>query len=162
MSAPAFTVAGRIQAAVRDQLESWGALSGVEVATGPRRKAVGEGITVGHPKAMSTYHGAYRSENGTFLVVVDAFRQGAGESAIDTARERVDDLASEVVAALSLSEQTGGDLTLGGLVLSVGDTVEVEELDNYTEEERARLKGHGYTLGLTFAYTARITTGGSS
>lgn len=161
MSAPAFTVAGRIQAAVRDQLEVWGALSGVEVATGPRRKSVGEGITISRPRATSTYHGAWRSETGTFVVVVDAFRQGAGESAIDTVRERVDALAAEVVAALSLSEQTGGDLTLGGLVLSVGDTVEVEELDNYLEDERQRLKGHGYTLGLTFTYTARIT-GGSS
>lgn len=156
-----FCVAFDVQAAVRDALTSWSGLAGVDVSTGPRRKETGEGITIARPRSHSTYLGAYRAEDGTVTIVCDAFVPGTGEETIDAARARAKQLLNEAVAALSLAEQTGGDITIGGLVLATSD-IDVEEADNYTEDPTARVAGHGYTIAATIAYTARIVSPGGS
>lgn len=159
MSAPEFTVAFRLQAAIRDRLTSWPALSGVDIATGPRTREVAERVAVGDPLPTSEYRGAYIAEEGAVALFADAFAQGAGEDAIDAARERAAELLAEAVAALSLYEQTGGDITLGGLVLAISAS-KPRVLDNYLDS-RGGASGHALTLSVTCTYTARIPTGGS-
>lgn len=156
-----FCVAFDIQQHLRDVLSAWDGLEGVDVATGPRRKELNEGLTIARPRSHSTYLGAYRAEEGTVTLVCDAFVPGTGEETIDAARARAKQLLNEAVAALSLAEQTGGDITIGGLVLATSD-VDVEEADNYTEDPTARVAGHGYTIAATIAYTARIVSPGGS
>ncbi len=156
-----FCVAFDIQQHLRDVLSAWDGLEGVDVATGPRRKELNEGVTVARPRSHVAYHGAYRAEEGTVTLVCDAFVAGTGEDTIDAARARAKAILNECIAAVSLSEQTGGDITIGSLVLATTD-IDVEEADNYTEDVQARVAGHGYTIAATIAYIARIVTPGGS
>lgn len=157
-----FCVAFDVQAAIRDILTVWPGLSGVDIATGPRRKEPNEGVVIARPRATSSYRGAYRSEEGTVSIIADAFVAGAAEETIDAARARAKAILNECVAALSLGEQTGGDITADGLLLSIGSEIQIEEADSYIEEPGARIAGHGYTISATLTYTARIVSPGGS
>lgn len=155
-----FCVAFGLQAAMRTVLTAWAGLSGVDIATGPRRQELLERVAIGGPKPTTEYRGGYRSEEGTVDIVADVFKQGSGEAAIDAARDRAKALLNECVAALSLAEQTGGDITAGGAVLALTPS-RAETIDNYLDR-RGNVDGHGFTASVTFTYTARIVSPGGT
>lgn len=96
------------------------------------------------------------TDEGTFEIVADAHFNGSGESAIQGARLLCEHALDAVLDAIS--PDTGGDPTLGGVVLKSGDTVTYETVDNYLLE-RGSIPAHGYCASMTVSWLANNVPG---
>ena len=149
-----------LPAALRELLEVRAGLSGVALLTGPRPVARGSDVLAVEKVRATGSRQTFgrRDEQGSFTVVADVERNGAGEDAIDAARERCAELLDEVVAAI---DPETGDPTIGGTVLSSGESIEFEDVDNYVGE-RGSAATRGHTASVTVSFKALIYPGASS
>ncbi len=148
-----------LPSALRDLLEVRGGLSGVAILTGPRQVPAGTDVLaiekVRARGVRSTF--GRRDEEGSFTIVADVEKGGAGEDAIEAARERCAELLDEVVAAI---DPETGDATIGGTVLTSGESIEFETVDNYIGE-RGGAGSRGTTASVTVSFKAHVYPGES-
>ena len=157
---PRATTSLDLPAALRDLLELRAGLSGVAILTGPRKVPAGSDILAIEKVPATGVRSTFqrRDENGSFTVVADVEKNGAGEDAIGEARERCAELLDEVVAAL---DPETGDPTIGGTVLTSGESIEFETVDNYIGERGAGAT-RGITASVTVSFKALIYPGATS
>lgn len=129
-------------------------LSG-EVLTGPRRLAAGtDGIAIQEPRVTTgrPITGGYRREEGTVVCRVLVEVPGAGEDAIDDAREQADRYVDAISTAI---DPTAGDNTIGGTVRFC-DITEIAEDDQSLSENPP---GHVFACRVTISFTADVLPG---
>lgn len=102
------------------------------------------------PRTMTGYKLGGVDEDGAIDVLILAFHLGAGETTIETVRQRCDELAAEVEAAVSLEPTIGGTV-LWAYVSSI------EEVDQGIEP--APRAGHWMTVRASLTFKARIHPG---
>lgn len=150
-----YSIVFSLPAVVRTLLQDSAALANVEVLTGPRRFQGGkQSLAVQSVRATTSrpITGGWRREDGSFTLYGHAEVRGAGEDAIDEARDAVSELLQAASDALE------ADYTLGGLVLHC-DVTEIAEDDQSLTDAPA---GHTFTAHLTVGFTADIDPGASS
>ena len=146
----AYSVVFTLPPIVRVLLAANTDLANVEILTGPRRvKAGADALAIQDMRATHArvVTGGWRRESGSFIVRAHVEVSGAGEDAIDAARERADALlgfAADVLEA---------DCTLGGVLLSC-DVTEVAE-----DDQAAPQNQHEFTAHMTVSFTADVQPG---
>lgn len=147
-----YSVVFSIPPAVRDLLAASTDtdLEGVAVLTGPRRVAAGQdslAVQDCRASANRAVTGGYRRESGSFTLRAHVEVRGAGEDAIDAARERCDAILAAACAELE------GDSTLDGITLFC-DVTEVAEDDQSTTDTI-----HEFTAHAVVSFTADVQPG---
>lgn len=137
---------------LRTMLTASVALAGVHVTTGPRRTPAGaKELAVQEMRAPASRPntGGSRREQGSFVLRAYCEASGAGEDAIDAAR---DDCSAILEAA---SDVLYADPTLGGYVRFC-DVTEVAEDDQGLLEQPSL---HTFTAHLSVSFTADVNPG---
>ena len=153
----AHSVVFDLPAAVRTLLAARFVVDGldVEVMTGPRRLAAGaKAVAIQDVRATMTrpITGGYRREEGTFNCRVYVEATGAGETAIDAARNAADDIVASISKAIN---EEDGDGTLGGFVRYC-DVTEIAEDDQTVTDQPP---GHSFACRVTISFTADVLPG---
>jgi hypothetical protein len=153
----AHSIVFSLPAALRTLLEArlvTDALDGT-VLTGPRLLAAGtDGVAIQDVRASTgrPITGGYRREEGTVVCRVYCEVTGAGEDAIDDARERADLYVDAISTAI---DPTAGDNTIGGTVRFC-DITEIAEDDQTVTDQPP---GHSFACRVTISFTADVQPG---
>jgi hypothetical protein len=126
-----------------------------EVLTGPRRIPAGvTGVAVQDARVTASrpITGGIRREEGTFNCRVFVESPGAGEDAIDEARDVADDYLASIWKAISKDD---GDNTIGGTVRFC-DFGELAEDDQSVTDQPP---GHTFACHVAITYTADVNAG---
>lgn len=147
-----YSIVFKLPKQLRTMLEADSALGalGVHILTGPRRTVSGAkelAVQEVRSPAGRAVTGGTRREDGSFLLRAYVEVTGAGEDAIDAARDDCDAVLSAAAKVLNT------DPTLGGLVLFC-DVTEVAE-----DDQSLTTDGHTFTAHLAVSFKADVNPG---
>lgn len=157
MSTAVFSIA----AALKTLLAGRSGLYGMHIATGPLGDTdPDEAIHIMRPRITRTPRtmtgrklGGH-DEDGTITVLVMVFRAGAGQTCIDSVRDRCKAICDEIEDAVGADPTIGSVAAYGAYVSSIAE-------QDYGIEPAPRA-GHWMTAELTLTFKTRVYPGGIS